>query len=277
MSKKITEKLKDVLSPEDLAELEEGIKKMVKEQVDEKVKLLGEEKTSELEKKAEEFCEQEIEKKVAEEKEQLIEEYEKKMVDLETNMVDKLDKFLDSVISEQISDEAIAKIAINETYSPIVEGIKKLFEEKYVALDSEGDKLVKEVKKELEALKEENSRLLAEKMEADELAEKGAIRAILAEKTDGLTETQKERVNTFCEGKSFEDIESTIDSFIEIVEEEKEEDKEDLKENADPNLSDEDADDNLKEKKDLKEGKEEDKEEDKKEVSPLINSAQKYF
>lgn len=274
----LTEKLKDVLKPEDLKALEDGIKAKINEQVE----LRTEEKTIELEKKAEEFCEQEISKKVETEKEALIEEYEKKMEDLETNMVEKLDSFLDNVINEQISDEAIHKIALNETYEPIIEGIKSLFENKYVALDSDGEKLVKEQKEEVAKLRDENSKLIKEKMELSELCESGAVKLLIAEKVDGLTDTQKQRVQTFCENKSFEDVEKQIDSFIEIVEE-KEEDSETEKidESIDSNNSDKETGE-----EELKEDKTEDKTEDviveneeekTTAYTPVVNSANNFL
>jgi len=268
---KLTENLKDVLKPEDLVQLEEGIKTMVKEQVDLRV----EEKTIEIEKKAEEFCEKEISEKVEVEKEALIETYEKKMEDLENDMVGKLDTFLETVIVKQISEESIKKIALNETYEPIIEGIKSLFEDKYVALDSDGEKLVKEQKDVVEQLKNENSTLIKEKMELSELAQAGAVKLLIAEKTDGLTDTQKERVQSFCENKSFDDVEKQIDSFIEIVEQKEDDsEKEKLDESIDSNNSDKET-----------EIKEEDKTEKKviaedvnatKENS-VINSANKFL
>jgi hypothetical protein len=270
---KLTEKFKDVLKPEDLTELENGIKAMVSEQVTLRV----EEKTIELEKKAESFCEQEISKKVEEDKETLIEEYENKMEDLENNMVEKLDQFLTTVINEQISDESINKIALNETYEPIVEGIKALFEDKYVALDSDGEKLVKEQKDEVVKLKDENSKLIKEAMELSGLAESGAIKLKISEETDGLTDTQKERVHTLLEGKPFDEVETQIASVIEIVEErEDDSDKETLDESVDSNNSDKDTGG-----KELKENKTEEKQEKKKEddsiYTPVINSANKFL
>jgi len=273
---KLTEKLKDVLKPEDLVELEDGIKAMVSEQV----KLRVEEKTIELEKKAEDFCEQEISKKVEEEKESLIEEYEKKMEDLENNMVEKLDKFLDTVITEQISEESIKKIALNETYEPIIEGIKDLFENKYVSLNTDGEQLVKEQKDEVSRLKDENSKLIKEKIELSELAESGAIKLLIAEKTDGLTDTQKERVNTFCENKTFDEVESQIDSFVEIVEEKNDDsEKETLDETVDSNNSDKDSgekelNENKSEEKDTKEQLDE---ENKSSYKGVINSANNFL
>ena len=270
---KLTEKLKDVMKPEDLVELEAGIKTMVNEQV----ALRVEEKTIELEKKAEEFCEKEIQEKVEAEKEALIETYEKKMEDLENNMVEKLDNFLDSVITEQISEESIKKIALNETYEPIIKGIQDLFESKYVAIDSDGEKLVKEQKDEVERLRNENSTLIKEKMELSELAEAGAVKLIISEKTDGLTETQKERVNTFCENKTFDEVERQIDSFIDLVEGKEDDEDEVLDESVDSNNSDKDAGDAEEE---LNENNKEDKPENtltEDVYNGVINSANKFL
>jgi len=277
---KITEKLKEVLSEEDLKTFEDSVKKMI----DEQVELRVDEKTTELEEKAEEFCEQEITKKVAEEKEALIESYDLKMEELENNMVERLDGFLDAVITEQISDETLTKIAINETLEPLVEGIKTLFEEKYVALDTDGQKLVAEAKEEVKKLKDENSDLLADKIELSELAEMGSIRALVAESTRDLTETQIERVKALCEGKSFDEVEGKITAIVEMVSESEDSEKENLDENEDPNLSDKDSGDpkgaineNKKEEEDNKDNLNEDVNDDDDPMTSIIDSVNNYL
>jgi len=274
---KITEKLKEVLSEEDLKIFEDGVKQTIEEQVSLRV----EEKTTYLEEKAEEFCEQEIAKKLSEEKEALIESYDLKMEELEEKMVDKLDRFLDSVITEQISDETLTKIAINETLEPLVEGIKGLFEEKYVALDTDGEKLVAEAKEEIRQLKEENSSLLADKIELSELAELGSTRALVAESTRDLTDTQIERVNALCEGKSFDEVQEKITAIVEMVADSSD-DKESINEDADPNLSDNESGDakeaineNKKEEEEKKVITEDDEPEDG--MKSIMDSVENYL
>jgi hypothetical protein len=212
---KIIGKLKDtgVFSGEDLENIQESIKEIINE----KVELLSEEKVNELEEHAESYCTEKIEEGLKEAKVKLEEENEKYLTDLEDRLVENIDQFLDVQICENISDDALKTIAINETLHPLVEGIKELFESKYVPLDTEGDALLKDYKKKLEESEEKVSSLIAEKMELATLAETGASKLIIAEKTKDLTDSERERVETFFEGKTFDEIESKIDGFVDMV------------------------------------------------------------
>lgn len=281
---KLTDKikeLKDVLSDEQLVSLEDTIKEMVESEVG----LRTEEKINELEAKADEYCEQEIAKKVEEEKEALIEQYDGKLEELEENIVEKMDQFLEAEINEQISDEAVEKVAINETFEPIIKGIMHLFEDKYVSLDSEGNKVLAEQKAKTEELEEKVSELIADKMELSTLAESAAVKLLIAEKTEDMTETQKDRVKTFFEGKSFDDAKEKIDSFVELIEESDEsdndEDTEDINENEENNFSNEDGEATEEnENKEIVTENEENKDEedgDKPYSTPTINKAQDFL
>ena len=212
---KIIAKLQDSgsFSAEDLIEIQETVKEMV----DEKVEILVEEKTTELETLAEEYCAKQIDEGVVAEKEKLEAEYETKYVELEDRLVENIDQFLDVQICENISDEALKSVAINETYAPIIEGIKTLFEDKYTALDVEGDGLLKDYKEKLDESEEKVSSLIAEKIELSNLAEASACKLLISEKVKDLTDTDRERVLTFFEGKDFDEIESKIDGFVDMV------------------------------------------------------------
>ena len=108
MSKKITDKIKEMLTPEDLKVFEAAIEKMVATRVG----LIEEEIKNKYDALAEEY----VAKKVAEESEKskasLIEEYDAKLKNIEQKVVTKLGSFLDHVIVEQISDDTITKLEI---------------------------------------------------------------------------------------------------------------------------------------------------------------------
>lgn len=243
MSKKmeqIAESLKDVLSSDDL----DKIKQTISEMVDEKSKLAVEEETQRLEKLADSYCEERIAKELNEAKEALIEEYDKKMEEFETTIVEKVDRFIDLEISSKISDKTFETIAINETYGPVIEGVMKVFAENYKPLGTVSpDKEISEVKSQLKESATENKRLNSrikqlheEKLELSELTEKAATRLLIKENTEALTVSEKERVQEFFEGKSFDEVESKIGDFVEMITENNvsitEEDKEVLKETA---------------------------------------------
>jgi hypothetical protein len=215
MSKKITEKIKDLLSAEDLKVFESAIEKMIQQ----KVAL----KEEEIKSKYDELAEEYVSKKLAEESESLkatlVEEYDGKLKNIEKNVVTKLGSFLDHVIVEQISDEAIEKLAINEIAMPVVEGIKKVFSTNYIDLDTDGSGLLKDEKKKVVDLEKQLSDAHEKVMESEERLEKSATFLLISEKTEGLTNTQKNRVTKMFKNKNFGDVKENIDSFVEIVKE----------------------------------------------------------
>jgi len=212
----ILEKLKDVLEAEDLQKLNDYIKTMVEEEVVKRVAIIAEERTTKLDVMAEKFVAQ----RVAEEKAKLEQENQKALDEMEDRLIGQLDSFLEEEINANISDKALEKVAINETLLPIVTGIKKLFEESHMELDSEGSALLKSMQEQVETLKTEHSKLIAEKMEQSVLIEAAAKDRIISEKINGLTEEQKVRVKTFVESKDFESVQTDIDRIISIVIEE---------------------------------------------------------
>jgi hypothetical protein len=261
----IVEKLKDVLSAEDL----DGIKTTISEMVKEKSDLIVEEETKRLETLAEQYCEEKVTTDLKTAKEALIEDYDKKLEDLETTIVEKVDRFIDLEISSKISDDTFKSIAINETYGPVIDGVMKVFAENYKPLSTVGpakevegikaklDESVKKVGKLNSRVKE----LHEEKLELSELTEKAATRLLIKENTGSLTEGEQTRVNTFFEGKSFDEVEDKIGDFVEMITEQvttgiTKEDKEVLKETA------ESQDDGIEEPSTITESEEVEVEED---------------
>jgi hypothetical protein len=228
---KIYESLKDVLSPEQLAEFKAEVQQTIDEAVSEKlvseiarveakaeeyVGLVTEEKVEELTVKAEEFVALQIE----EAKVELIKEYDEKLEALESTVVESLDRFLDSEISEKISDELLESVAKQQALLPLVEGMKALFEQHYVAVDTDGTKVIAKLEEEKKQIEQRLSESIAEKMELSELAERAAIQLLIREKTEDLTIGQAEKVKMFFEGKNFDEVSGRVDGYITLISEE---------------------------------------------------------
>lgn len=213
----IMKKMKNALTEEDQKILEETIEALVEEKASKQASLLVEEEKVRLEKASKEYVDKVILEETEKLQNKLNEEYEQKYNTLEENYVEKINDFLEHEISENISDEALEKIAINETFKPIVEGVKQLFAEHGLELDSEGSALLKEARDEIVELKADVSRLMEENLDLNKKLEKMAIRDIINLKCEGMIPEQRERVQNMFEGKSFEDVESKIDEFVEIV------------------------------------------------------------
>lgn len=215
MSKKITDKIKEMLTPEDLKVFEAAIEKMV----DTRVKL----KEEEIKSKYDELAEEYVSKKVSEEletaKATLIEDYDEKLKNIEQKVVTKLGSFLDHVIVEQISEASIEKLAINEIAMPVIEQIKKLFGSNYIDLDANGSGLLKQEQQKVAKIEKELSEAHAKIMESEERLEKSATFLLISEKTIGLTESQKQRVTKMFKNKKFDEVKDSIDTFVEMVKE----------------------------------------------------------
>lgn len=215
MSKKITDKIKEVLTPSDQKVLEEAIEKLIET----RVALREEELKTKYDELAEEYCRKEIEERLEKEKATLIELYDEKLNNLEKKIVSKLDSFLEHVITEQISDETLNKIAVNEVALPLIVNIKRLFTEHYIDLDSQGSAIIKQKDERIKELEERVTELSKKVLESEERLEKSASFLLISEKTEGLTQTQKQRVIRMFKNKPFSEIKENIDEFVEMIKE----------------------------------------------------------
>lgn len=219
MSKRITEKLKELLTAEDFKIFESAVQKMVEAKVAEQVKA----KEEEIKNKYDELAEEYVTKKVAEEletaKASLIEEYDTKLKNIEQKVVTKLGSFLDHVIVEQISDDTITKLAINEVALPVVEQIKKVFGANYIDLDTDGYGLLKQEQAKVSRLEKELSEAHAKIMESEDRLEKSATFLLISEKTKGLKESDIKRVAKVFKNKKFDEVKEEIDTFVQMIKE----------------------------------------------------------
>ena len=153
--------------------------------------------------------------------------------------IQQLDSFLEAEINEKISEDLIEKSAINEALLPMVEAIKKIFEEQYVALDTEGAGLVKNKTVELEKRNSELSESIAKNMLYVEQLDAANKKLVLMEKTADLSENAKKRVYDLFEGKDLKYTTEKIDSFLQLVVEKVEPVKSNINENTDVVSTDE--------------------------------------
>lgn len=207
-----------------------------------KIKEAVEKKTAELEDLANKYCEERCAKitenaqaqidsrtaKLEEAAQQYIYEYfeekyqercGKDLEALEERLIEGLDSYLETHIAEQISPDLIRKTAITETYAPIIEGIQSLFENQYVALDTTGAKKLREAKAEAAEAKAALQEKVKDSMRLAEQVETYKKKAIVAEATAGLTESQKARVQKMFENKSLSQTRDEIEDYVQVISE----------------------------------------------------------
>ena len=243
------------LSDEDLNTIKETFETAVKARVDEETQVVHSKadeycrqkidsavalKTQQLETLAEQFCEKKAatiarkaDKKIAEQtkkletltqqyineffEEKFKERYGEELQAIEDRVVEGVDVYFNYAVNEKINPELITKTAINETFAPIVQGIRSLFEEQYVPLNVSGTKKLKEANRKIAELESKLKEQYNENIRISEAAEQSAKKALIAEKTEGFTAEQKEKVNEFFQGKSFSSVKEDIDNYCSII------------------------------------------------------------
>ena len=207
-----------------------------------KIKEAVEKKTAEIEEIANKFCAERCEelseeankkvesykKKLEEASEQYIfeyfdqkfqEKYGKELEAIEEKVITGLDKYLEFNINEKISPALIQKTALSETYAPIIEGIKRLFEDEYVPMDQSGSKKIRELKAENTHLEESLKKQLDENMRLAELVESVGKKSLISEKISDLSAAQRVKVKKFFKEKSLNETKKDIDAYIEMIQE----------------------------------------------------------
>ena len=219
MSQKITEKIRELLTDEDLAVFESAVEGMIEDRATAKVELKETELKEKYEKLSEEFVATEVETRLTDEKAKIVETYDKKLSLLEQKVVGKLDSFLDHVIVEQISDELLEKIAINETLAPVVEGIRKVFGDNYLQLNSNPQVKIDELTSKVEETKSDLSESIEKRMELEAQLEKSAVYLLISEKTNGLKASDKQKVVEAFKDCEFEKAKKDINDFVSLIKE----------------------------------------------------------
>lgn len=217
MKEKITDKIKEMLSPEEVTMFEGAMSKLVSDAVT----LRESEIKSEYDELSQKFCDKRIAEETEAVKSTLIEEYDAKLENLEQKVVTRLTSFIEHLISEQISDEAINKIAISEVAAPIVEKIRKVYAESYISLDTDGATQIKESTETVKKLQKQLSESISDNMNLKEKMDKTAGYLLISEKIGGLNESHKTRVVNMFKNKKFDEIEGQIDNFIGLIKESK--------------------------------------------------------
>lgn len=137
--------------------------------------------------------------------------------DLEMNMVESLDKFLEHRIDEKISDERLDKIVLNETYEPLVKGIQKLFEDKFIGLDTEGKGMISMLEDQVLSLNETISNEIQKNMSLLESLEQEKRKNLILEHTARLTLAQREKIKKNIFETKTENLENVLPMLVESV------------------------------------------------------------
>jgi hypothetical protein len=126
------------------------------------------------------------------------------------DVTEKLDGYLDYMVSEYIEEnaQAIEHEQKNEILEGFVSGMQKLFAENYIEIPDERYNVVDEQAKEIESLKESLDTEMNKNVEAKGKLADASAEKIFREVTEELTETQKAKMKSLADGVEFDDAET---------------------------------------------------------------------
>lgn len=165
-----------------------------------------------------------LEEEFEQKAEALEEEYETKLQEAAEGIFEevstKLDQYLDYVVEQWMEDN---KLAIENTIrsditEDFIEGLRNLFAEHYIRVPEEKIDIVAEMKTELEEARAQLNETLDEKIALQNIINEATKEATLEDVSEGLVETQVEKLRALAEGIEYTDADA-YRKKLEIVKE----------------------------------------------------------
>ena len=141
-----------------------------------------------------------------EERDQLVEDMEKKFDSYKQEITGKFSNFVDTVLeAEMVLPEKVLEYAKKgELYHDLIEQFKVRLGVDQGLLDEEVKSLLKEAKTEIQSLRKDLDKNIAENLELKSDAQELAAEVYLYTKCEGLTEAQRKHVFTILQGEQTE-------------------------------------------------------------------------
>ena len=172
--------------------------------------IAGEELSEEFQDKARTIFETAIKTKVADIKEELNESYAKALVEeldtIKTGLTERVDSYLEYVADEwvqenQLAVEAGLKTEMTESF---LDGMKSLFEEHYVTIPEEKYDVLNSMVDKLDEMESKLNEQINKNVALNRRLAESTADGIFAEVTEGLADTQKEKLASLAENVEFE-------------------------------------------------------------------------
>ena len=215
----------DVVSEEETAEVDETQEVVAEEEATEEevveeeqidieadVQALfeGEELSEEFQDKARTIFEAAINAKLAEVKEAVKTEYEEQLVEevaaIKSELEERVDAYLEYVADEWLQENEIAvesglKTEMTESF---LEGMKNLFEEHYVSVPEEKYDVIESMVDKLDEMEGKLNEQIEKNIALNKRLAESVSDVVFAEVTDGLAQTQKDKLAGLVENVEFE-------------------------------------------------------------------------
>ena len=172
--------------------------------------LEGEELSEEFQEKARTIFEAAIRSKVSEITESIKAQYEETLVEevkeIKAELQERLDSYLEYVADEWVSENELAiehglKTEMTESF---LEGMKKLFEDHYVTIPEEKYDVIESMVDKLDEMESKLNEQIDKNVALNKRLAESTADVIFSEVTEGLAQTQRDKLATLAENVEFE-------------------------------------------------------------------------
>ena len=200
----------EVVTEEETTEDEIGAEDKIDVEEDLNALIAGEELSEEFQEKARTIFEAAIRTKVTEMTESIKAQYEETLVEevkaIKEELQDRLDSYLEYVADEWVSENELAiehglKTEMTESF---LEGMKKLFEDHYVTIPEEKYDVIESMVDKLDEMESKLNEQIDKNVALNKRLAESTADVIFAEVTEGLAQTQRDKLATLAENVEFE-------------------------------------------------------------------------
>ena len=172
--------------------------------------LAGEDLSEEFQEKARTIFEAAIKSKVADIKEQIQVQYEEQLVEevaaIKSELIERVDAYLEYVADEWISENALAvehglKTEMTESF---LAGMKQLFEDHYVSVPEDRYDVIESMVDKLDEMEAKLNEQIEKNVALNRRLAESVADVIFAEVSEGLAVSQKEKLASLAENVEFE-------------------------------------------------------------------------
>ena len=206
------EETQEVVAEEEATEEEEEVVEEEQIDIEADVQALfeGEELSEEFQTKARTIFEAAINSKLAEVREAVKTEYEEQLIEqvaeIKSELEERVDAYLEYVADEWLQENQIAvesglKTEMTESF---LEGMKSLFEEHYVSVPEEKYDVIESMVDKLDEMESKLNEQIDKNVALNKRLAESTADVIFAEVTEGLAQTQRDKLATLAENVEFE-------------------------------------------------------------------------
>ena len=208
------EKSEEEVVAEDKIDVEEDLNALI----------AGEELSEEFQEKARTIFETAIKTKVSEMKEELKSEYEKSLVEevatIKEELSNRVDSYLEYVAEEWVEENQLAveqglKTEMTESF---LSGMKSLFEDHYVTIPEDKYDVLNSMVEKLDEMEDKLNEQINKNVALNKRLSESTADVILADVSEGLAVSQKEKLASLAENVEFDSEEAYREKLVKLRE-----------------------------------------------------------